>query len=78
MLIYSISVWQVKSRMMGDSSAYKSTLDCFVKTLKNDVSSFSADLEVFYFLTPLLEVYFFCSRIMLPECLISVLDIGAW
>ncbi|XP_004506657.1 mitochondrial uncoupling protein 1-like [Cicer arietinum] len=25
----------VKSRMMGDSS-YKSTLDCFVKTLKND------------------------------------------
>ncbi|OEL25956.1 Mitochondrial uncoupling protein 1 [Dichanthelium oligosanthes] len=26
----------VKSRMMGDS-AYKSTLDCFVKTLKNDV-----------------------------------------
>lgn len=25
----------VKSRMMGDS-AYKSTLDCFVKTLKND------------------------------------------
>lgn len=29
---------QVKSRMMGDSSAYKNTLDCFVKTLKNDVS----------------------------------------
>ena len=28
--------WQVKSRMMGDS-AYKSTIDCFVKTLKNDV-----------------------------------------
>ncbi|XP_028108789.1 mitochondrial uncoupling protein 1-like [Camellia sinensis] len=27
---------QVKSRMMGDSSAYKSTLDCFIKTLKND------------------------------------------
>ena len=27
---------QVKSRMMGDSS-YKSTLDCFIKTLKNDV-----------------------------------------
>ncbi|KAE9447708.1 hypothetical protein C3L33_20389, partial [Rhododendron williamsianum] len=27
---------QVKSRMMGDSSAYKNTLDCFVKTLKND------------------------------------------
>ena len=27
---------QVKSRMMGDS-AYKSTLDCFFKTLKNDV-----------------------------------------
>ncbi|KAM7255234.1 hypothetical protein ACFE04_020475 [Oxalis oulophora] len=26
----------VKSRMMGDSSAYKNTLDCFVKTLKND------------------------------------------
>lgn len=26
----------VKSRMMGDSSAYKSTLDCFIKTLKND------------------------------------------
>ncbi|XLU81969.1 hypothetical protein S245_005389, partial [Arachis hypogaea] len=25
----------VKSRMMGDSS-YKSTLDCFLKTLKND------------------------------------------
>ncbi|KAL0336790.1 UNVERIFIED_CONTAM: Mitochondrial uncoupling protein 1 [Sesamum calycinum] len=28
-------VKQVKSRMMGDST-YKSTLDCFVKTLKND------------------------------------------
>ncbi|KAE9447709.1 hypothetical protein C3L33_20388, partial [Rhododendron williamsianum] len=27
---------QVKSRMMGDSSAYKNMLDCFVKTLKND------------------------------------------
>lgn len=26
----------VKSRMMGDSSAYTSTIDCFVKTLKND------------------------------------------
>lgn len=26
----------VKSRMMGDSSAYKGTLDCFIKTLKND------------------------------------------
>lgn len=26
----------VKSRMMGDSSAYKSTFDCFVKTMKND------------------------------------------
>ncbi|TKY63415.1 Mitochondrial uncoupling protein 1 [Spatholobus suberectus] len=29
----------VKSRMMGDSS-YKNTLDCFIKTLKNDVSCF--------------------------------------
>lgn len=29
-------VLQVKSRMMGDA-AYKSTFDCFVKTLKNDV-----------------------------------------
>ncbi|XP_019053252.1 PREDICTED: mitochondrial uncoupling protein 1-like isoform X2 [Nelumbo nucifera] len=27
----------VKSRMMGDST-YKSTLDCFIKTLKNDMS----------------------------------------
>ncbi|RRT80722.1 hypothetical protein B296_00011454 [Ensete ventricosum] len=27
---------QVKSRMMGDSS-YKSTLDCFIKTLKTEV-----------------------------------------
>eukprot|EP01018_Ginkgo_biloba_P033754 Gb_25337 [translate_table: standard] len=26
----------VKSRMMGDSKAYKNTIDCFVKTLKND------------------------------------------
>ncbi|KAK6943561.1 Mitochondrial substrate/solute carrier [Dillenia turbinata] len=26
----------VKSRMMGDSTAYKNTLDCFVKTLKNE------------------------------------------
>ncbi|KAF7113746.1 hypothetical protein RHSIM_RhsimUnG0107400 [Rhododendron simsii] len=26
----------VQSRMMGDSSAYKNTVDCFVKTLKND------------------------------------------
>lgn len=31
---------QVKSRMMGDST-YKNTLDCFVKTLRNDVSFFS-------------------------------------
>ena len=28
---------QVKSRMMGDPS-YKGTIDCFVKTLKADVS----------------------------------------
>lgn len=33
---FSILFFQVKSRMMGDS-AYKSTLDCFIKTLKNDV-----------------------------------------
>uniref|UniRef100_A0A5B7BAH1 Mitochondrial uncoupling protein 1 n=1 Tax=Davidia involucrata TaxID=16924 RepID=A0A5B7BAH1_DAVIN len=26
----------VKSRMMGDSSIYKNTFDCFIKTLKND------------------------------------------
>ncbi|KAG6543464.1 hypothetical protein Mapa_015134 [Marchantia paleacea] len=26
----------VKSRMMGDSTAYKGTIDCFVKTFKND------------------------------------------
>ncbi|KAK6943063.1 Mitochondrial substrate/solute carrier [Dillenia turbinata] len=26
----------VKSRMMGDSTAYKNTLDCFIKTLKNE------------------------------------------
>ncbi|EFJ35536.1 hypothetical protein SELMODRAFT_80205 [Selaginella moellendorffii] len=26
----------VKSRMMGDSSKYKGTIDCFVKTLQND------------------------------------------
>ncbi|XP_057843226.1 mitochondrial uncoupling protein 1 [Cryptomeria japonica] len=26
----------VKSRMMGNSKAYKGTIDCFVKTLKND------------------------------------------
>lgn len=31
-------VLQVKSRMMGDSS-YKSTLDCFIKTLKNEVAN---------------------------------------
>lgn len=29
-------MFQVKSRMMGDS-AYKSTIDCFIKTLKNEV-----------------------------------------
>lgn len=28
--------FQVKSRMMGDST-YKNTIDCFVKTLKNEV-----------------------------------------
>lgn len=42
--------------MMGDS-AYKNTLDCFVKTLKNDVSSFSAAVEMLFY-TPLLEVHF--------------------
>ncbi|XP_010504203.1 PREDICTED: mitochondrial uncoupling protein 1 [Camelina sativa] len=26
----------VKSRMMGDSGAYKGTIDCFIKTLKSD------------------------------------------
>ena len=31
-----IPLWQVKSRMMGDST-YKNTLDCFIKTLRNDV-----------------------------------------
>ncbi|MBA0842445.1 hypothetical protein Goarm_002269, partial [Gossypium armourianum] len=34
-VIPSSSEGVVKSRMMGDS-AYKSTLDCFIKTLKND------------------------------------------
>ncbi|KAK8939443.1 Mitochondrial uncoupling protein 1 [Platanthera guangdongensis] len=34
---YSTIVKLVKSRMMGDPS-YKSTVDCFVKTLKNDAS----------------------------------------
>jgi hypothetical protein len=29
--------WQVKSRMMGGSTAYKGTIDCFVQTFKNDV-----------------------------------------
>ena len=33
---------KVKSRMMGDPS-YKSTLDCFIKTLKNDVSVLLTD-----------------------------------
>lgn len=61
--------------MMGDS-AYKSTLDCFVKTLKNDVSSFSAVSDVLFF-TPLLEIYFVCSRVMLPKCLASVVEVGA-
>lgn len=32
-------VIQVKSRMMGDST-YKSTFDCFFKTLKNEVYLF--------------------------------------
>lgn len=35
---YILQLFQVKSRMMGDPS-YTSTMDCFVKTLKNDVSS---------------------------------------
>lgn len=30
------SIFQVKSRMMGDS-AYKNTVDCFIKTLKYEV-----------------------------------------
>jgi len=38
--IFFLLYVQVKSRMMGDSS-YKSTLDCFIKTLKNDVWLFS-------------------------------------
>lgn len=35
---YFLQLFQVKSRMMGDPS-YTSTIDCFVKTLKNDVRS---------------------------------------
>ena len=35
-------ILKVKSRMMGDPS-YKSTLDCFIKTLKNDVSVLLTD-----------------------------------
>ncbi|XP_048500518.1 mitochondrial uncoupling protein 1 isoform X2 [Beta vulgaris subsp. vulgaris] len=34
----------VKSRMMGDST-YKSTLDCFIKTLKNDAKKVVRNLE---------------------------------
>lgn len=40
--LISCSQFQVKSRMMGDSS-YKSTLDCFVKTLRNDVCWFKSN-----------------------------------
>lgn len=32
-----LTIFQVKSRMMGDSS-YKNTFDCFLKTLFNEVS----------------------------------------
>lgn len=32
-------IFQVKSRMMGDST-YKNTVDCFIKTLKNEVCLF--------------------------------------
>lgn len=33
-------MFQVKSRMMGET-IYKSTLDCFIKTLRNEVYLFS-------------------------------------
>lgn len=52
------SIFQVKSRMMGDS-AYKNTVDCFIKTLKYEVCyinfyifSFSAFLGFKHHLSP--------------------------
>ena len=37
--IFELLLFQVKSRMMGDSiSTYKNTLDCFIKTFKTEVS----------------------------------------
>nr|KYP32209.1 hypothetical protein KK1_047155 [Cajanus cajan] len=41
-----VDYMQIKWRMMGDSS-YKSTLDCFIKTLKNDVSYFTDPLPFY-------------------------------
>lgn len=38
---FSLPKPQVKSRVMGDSiGQYKGTIDCFVKTFRNDVMSF--------------------------------------
>lgn len=51
---------QVKSRMMGDSS-YKNTLDCFIKTLKNDVSCFPrfTFLTLAYMLSNLIDLLYY-------------------
>lgn len=50
--------------MMGDSSAYKSTLDCFVKTLKNDVCFSSKFIRycialVLFIISSFLFLFFF-------------------
>ncbi|PRQ54815.1 putative mitochondrial carrier domain-containing protein [Rosa chinensis] len=45
----------VKSRMMGDSSAYKKTIDCFVKTLKNDYITKDLCYCIIYQRRPLLS-----------------------
>jgi solute carrier family 25 uncoupling protein 8/9 len=53
---------QVKSRMMGDSS-YKSTIDCFVKTLKNDVCFFTIATFLFFSSKHELHDLFLCSQL---------------
>lgn len=51
-------MFQVKSRMMGDSS-YKNTFECFIKTLKS---------EVYYFI-----YLFYISNLIVSHFVIALL-----
>jgi len=52
--------------MMGDSGAYKGTIDCFVKTLKSDVSNSASDTSIVLDITQkmLQTLYGFLYRVL--------------